>query len=564
MIALTDGRKELYQWDTNVSATVPIDCTQVHFSNSVYGRSLDVDVVGGVAIIPDVLLQTDKDLNAWAFVGKAENGYTKISKVFKVNKRNKPADYVFTPVEQITISQIAEIAQSVRDDADSGMLNGKSAYETWLEQGNTGTQADFLASLEGEKGDKGDKGDKGKSAYEVAVQNGFSGTEEEWLASLKPEINKEEIADMAGAAIEEYLAENPISQAQADWNQTDETAVDYVKNRTHYTEVVLGASTTYITRYYTGNDTMGDKNMSTALVYAFDNVKLTFENEAVLQSNVLTGETRTLVFVIGAGTLTMVATANNGTINVTNNTGISQRVVWEYPSSVEVVVHQIDEKFIPESIARTADVVTTPPAATVGQTIVVSAVDNAGKPTAWEAVDMAESVDIPNSLPNPNKLTFTGAVTAEYDGSEAVSVEIPVGGGSDWKLLGEYEVGTAFADTIKIDLNTFDCNEFWAIGSVPATKDISTTFCLNIGSTSQQMKAGENANPSDVIAYITKINGKCQGFAGYETGWNSSKNAVTLSPSPRSAENSWCTLNLNFYPYVTDSEITATFKLYGR
>lgn len=40
-------------------------------------------------------------------------------------------------------------------------------------------------------------------------------------------------------------------------------------------------------------------------------------------------------------------------------------------------------------------------------------------------------VDIPSALPNPNKLTFTGAVTAEYDGSTPVSVEIPSGGSSE-------------------------------------------------------------------------------------------------------------------------------------
>ena len=33
--------------------------------------------------------------------------------------------------------------------------------------------------------------------------------------------------------------------------------------------------------------------------------------------------------------------------------------------------------------------------------------------------------DIPEALPNPYALTFTGAVTRSYDGSEAVSVEIP-------------------------------------------------------------------------------------------------------------------------------------------
>ena len=41
---------------------------------------------------------------------------------------------------------------------------------------------------------------------------------------------------------------------------------------------------------------------------------------------------------------------------------------------------------------------------------------------------------VPESLKNPNKLIFTGAVTAEYDGSAEVSVEIPAGGGSEYTL----------------------------------------------------------------------------------------------------------------------------------
>lgn len=54
--------------------------------------------------------------------------------------------------------------------------NGQSAYQLWLQAGNTGTMADFLASLEGEDG---------MSAYQVAVANGFVGTEADWLASLE-------------------------------------------------------------------------------------------------------------------------------------------------------------------------------------------------------------------------------------------------------------------------------------------------------------------------------------------------------------------------------------------
>ena len=108
MLTLNDGRDELWQWDTGRKLTVDADCSQVHFSNKVFGRSIDVDVIDGVAAIPDILLQTDKELTAWAFVGTSENGYTKISKIFKVNKRNKPSDYVFTPTDQTTLGEILD------------------------------------------------------------------------------------------------------------------------------------------------------------------------------------------------------------------------------------------------------------------------------------------------------------------------------------------------------------------------------------------------------------------------------------------------------------------------
>ena len=129
MLTLNDGRVELWQSDTGRTLAVDADCSQVHFSNKVFGRSIDVDVVGGAAIIPDVLLQTDNDLNVWAFVGTAEDGYTKISKTFKVNRRNKPADYVFTPFDQMTIDEIAAIAQPVRDDADAGKFKGDTGAD---------------------------------------------------------------------------------------------------------------------------------------------------------------------------------------------------------------------------------------------------------------------------------------------------------------------------------------------------------------------------------------------------------------------------------------------------
>lgn len=46
------------------------------------------------------------------------------------------------------------------------------------------------------------------------------------------------------------------------------------------------------------------------------------------------------------------------------------------------------------------------------------------KNRAWTKVP-----DIPTKLPNPNAITFTGAVQAVYDGSSAITVNIPTGGG---------------------------------------------------------------------------------------------------------------------------------------
>ena len=72
--------------------------------------------------------------------------------------------------------------------------NGLSAYEIALQNGFVGTEAEWLASLEGidgqngadgQDGANGTDGTNGLSAYEIAVQNGFIGTEAEWLASLQ-------------------------------------------------------------------------------------------------------------------------------------------------------------------------------------------------------------------------------------------------------------------------------------------------------------------------------------------------------------------------------------------
>lgn len=65
--------------------------------------------------------------------------------------------------------------------------------------------------------------------------------------------------------------------------------------------------------------------------------------------------------------------------------------------------------------------------------------------------DYPKKKDIPTKLPNPNSLTFTGAVTGSYDGSEALTVEIPSGGsgpqGADGKSAYQIAVESGFSGT---------------------------------------------------------------------------------------------------------------------
>ena len=246
MLTLNDGRTELWQWDTGRTLAVDADCSQVHFSNKVFGRSIDVDVVDGIAIIPDILLQTDKDLNVWAFVGAAENGYTKISKTFKVNRRNKPADYVFTPPEQTTLAELVErldrieesqdpdaIKNALQEATNEALAQAKASGEFDGPQGPKGDTGDIgpagptgATGPAGPKGDTGDTGPQGpqgepgpegptgaagaqgpagadgKSAYDYAVEGGYTGTEAEFAAKLTEETySKAEIDAIMGSYI---------------------------------------------------------------------------------------------------------------------------------------------------------------------------------------------------------------------------------------------------------------------------------------------------------------------------------------------------------------------------
>ena len=139
-IKIADGRGELYQWDTGRKVVIDDESIkQVHYQNRFYGRTIDVDVSDGFAIIPDQLLQSFAPLVVFAWAGSAEDGYTKIEKAFKVHKRNKPADYVFTPVDQKTLDDLQKQIGDIADLTTEAKENLVAAINEAAASGGAGS-----------------------------------------------------------------------------------------------------------------------------------------------------------------------------------------------------------------------------------------------------------------------------------------------------------------------------------------------------------------------------------------------------------------------------------------
>ena len=181
-ITIADGRGALWQWDTGrrVKITDGDGVKQIHYQNRCFGRSVDVDVgTDGTAIIPDELLQDCHTLTVYAYVTDDTGAYTMVQQDFAVHKRGKPAGYVYTPTDQMTLQtiqrQIGDLADLTTEAKDtlvaaineaarmSGsesvglrVADGYIQYST--DGGNTWTNLIAMAELKGANGAPGKDG----------------------------------------------------------------------------------------------------------------------------------------------------------------------------------------------------------------------------------------------------------------------------------------------------------------------------------------------------------------------------------------------------------------------
>ena len=151
---------------------------------------------------------------------------------------------------------------------------GKSAYEFWLDQGNTGTESDFLLSLIGEKGEKGDRGEKGD---EAVITGGASSVVTENLDTSRVLVsNLAGKISVSGISTKElnYLDNTRSNiQNQIDDKQKLNSNLNYISTLTpNDGAIIVGNGTRYVTeigataRSSLGLGTMATQNANSVLI----------------------------------------------------------------------------------------------------------------------------------------------------------------------------------------------------------------------------------------------------------------------------------------------------------
>ena len=181
----------------------------------------------------------------------------------------------------------------------------------------------------------------------------------------------------------------------SDWAQNDAEQPDYIKNRTHYEEIETSNTLTVTYDYYKDLPYAYDYN-DFKLVYPANFTADDLRNGFIVDSSNFGHEEATSFddlwvrdegYQVPDEITTRIATVDNVyapapgvyvKLNINASTTIT---IPGYTFETVIGLKQLDEKFIPDTIARVDT-------ASVGQTVVVKEVDNNGKPIVWEATDL--------------------------------------------------------------------------------------------------------------------------------------------------------------------------------
>lgn len=199
---LSNGQSHFWQWDTKQKIKVDGEAKELHYIGIDGAVEVDGD---GWAAVPDELLQNSGTLLGWAYL----TDHTIERFTVGVRPRTKPPDYVYTPTE---IKTWTELEQKIRELEESGVSADtiEAAVSKWMEENpvtvseedptvpdwakvaekptytaeevgalssdtlqaateNALAQAKASGAFDGEKGDKGDPGEPGKDGAGMDV-----------------------------------------------------------------------------------------------------------------------------------------------------------------------------------------------------------------------------------------------------------------------------------------------------------------------------------------------------------------------------------------------------------
>lgn len=129
---------ELNQWDTGRSVRVTgTEASHVHLANQGDSKAVIMELADSLALIPDYLLQTGKQLCVYAVA----NGVTIESKVFFVKKRERPENYVYEDDQRNFIYELITDAQDATNAANQvahDLLEAKERGDFTGEKGKDG------------------------------------------------------------------------------------------------------------------------------------------------------------------------------------------------------------------------------------------------------------------------------------------------------------------------------------------------------------------------------------------------------------------------------------------
>ena len=126
MFRIADGRECFYQWDLDRQIVVDDpSIVEVHFCNRTEDVSLVVEVVDGLANVPNILLQSSFDMRVVGYDGKA----TRYDAVCKVKAKTKPSDYVYTETEIKSYEYLENKIREIEEQGWSDEIVEKSVTE---------------------------------------------------------------------------------------------------------------------------------------------------------------------------------------------------------------------------------------------------------------------------------------------------------------------------------------------------------------------------------------------------------------------------------------------------